>query len=155
MLSYLFYFSPPYLLLSCHTMSTSCLIALVTYLPAYTCSCSRHCFQWIIMIQFYRYTCTYLSTPSGICITTRLGSFIWLPWILMSRSRSLERVDSPSCWSEWRSGSVDLQKTIWSSILPGPPVCLSSFPLVNSWVPFVLFIHVHLLVISQLRMSVM
>ena len=62
------------------------------------------------------------------------GEF-WLLWILMSRFWSLERVDSPSCWSEWRSGSVDLQRTALSSILPGPPVCLSSFPFVNSWVP--------------------
>ena len=44
----------------------------------------------------------------------------------------LGAVDSPSCWSEWRSSSVDLQQTIQSSILPGPPLCLSSFPFVNS-----------------------
>ena len=89
-----------------------------------TCFCSRHGFQCMIMIRFYRYTCTYLSTPSGFCITTRLGSFIWLPWILMSRSWSLERMDSPSCGSEWRSWSVDPQQTIQSSILPGP-LCAS------------------------------
>ena len=64
------------------------------------------------------------------------GEFHWLPWILMSRSWSLGRVDSPCCWSDWRSGSVNLQQTVQSSILPGPPVCLSSFFLVNSWVLF-------------------
>ena len=38
--------------------------------------------------------------------------------------RSLESVDSPSCWSEWRSWSMDPQQTVWSSILPGP-LCAS------------------------------
>jgi len=42
----------------------------------------------------------------------------------LGECRSLERVDSPSWWSEWRSGSLDLQQTIWSSILPGP-LCAS------------------------------
>ena len=32
--------------------------------------------------------------------------------------------ESPSCWSEWRSGSVDLQQTVQSSILSGP-LCAS------------------------------
>ena len=112
------------LLLSYHSMSSSCLISLVIYLPAYTCLCSRHGFQCMIMIRFYRYTCAYLCSPLGIRTTTRLGSSIWLPWILMSRSWSLERVDSPSCWSEWRSWSMDPQQTVWSSILPGP-LCAS------------------------------
>jgi len=96
----------------------------VRYLLAYTCLCSRHGFQYMLMIRFYRYTWAYLCTPSGFCLTTRLGSFIWLPWILMSRSWSLERVDSPNCWSEWRSGSVDPQQIIQNSILPGPLVRL-------------------------------
>ena len=120
-----------------------------------TCFCSRHGFQCMIMIRFYRYTCTYLSTPSGFCITTHLGSSIWLPWILMSRSWSLERVDSPSCWSEWRSWSVDPQQTIWSSTLPGPLCASRVFLFVNSWVPFILFTLVHLFVFSHLRLSVM
>ena len=117
------------LLLSYHSMSSSCLISLVIYLPDYTCLCSRHGFQCMIMIRFYRYTCTYLSTPSGFCITTRLGSSIWLPWILMSRSWSLERVDSPNCWPEKCSSSVNPQQTVQNSILSGPPARLSSFPL--------------------------
>ena len=143
------------LLLPCHTMSTSCLISLVLCLLAPACLCSRHCFQCMTMIRFYRYTCAYLCSPLGICITTRLGSSIWLPWILMSRFWSLERVDSPSCWSEWRSGSMDLQQTVQGSILPGPPVRLQSFPVVTRSLPLVLFIHVHLFVFSQLRISVM
>ena len=129
---YDYYIMPACILLyhSCSIPPVSCSYLIIPwvlpvwYLFAPACFCSRHGFQWMIMIRLYRYTCTYLSTPSGFCITTRLGSFIWLPWILMSRSWSLERVDSPSCWSEWRSGSVDLQQTVQSSILPGP-LCAS------------------------------
>jgi len=33
-------------------------------------------------------------------------------------------LQNPSCWSEWRSGSMNLQQTIWSSILSGP-LCAS------------------------------
>jgi len=125
------------IILAAHTPFIPCIlfhlspVLILSYLEYFlfdiyllTCSCSRHGFLCMLMSWIYRYTCTYLSTPSGICITTRLGSFIWLPWILMSRSWSLERVDSPSCWSEWRSGSVDLQQAVQSSILPGPLVRL-------------------------------
>ena len=58
----------------------------------------------------------------------------------MSRFRSLELVDSRSCWSEWRSWSVDLQQTVQSPIFSGPLACLSSFSSCNSWAPLVLFI---------------
>ena len=96
------------------------------------------CYTCSYLLYLYTHLCSsWLAT--WLLPTTRLGSFIWLPWILMSRFWSLERVDSPSCWSEWRSGSVDLQQTVQSSILPGPPVCLSSFPFINSWVPFYWF----------------
>ena len=44
------------------------------------------------------HTCAHPCSPIGFCITTRLGSFIWLPWILMSRSWSLEHVRT---WSVW------------------------------------------------------
>ena len=116
LLYFIFHLSPvPILVCPEHFLFNSYLL---------TSSCSRHCFLYMDMIQSYRYTCTYLSTPSGICIITRLGSIIWLPWTLMSRFWSLERVDSPSRWSEWRSGSMDLQQTVLSSILPGP-LCAS------------------------------
>ena len=36
-----------------------------------------------------------------------LGSSVWLLWVFMSRFWSLECVDSPSCWPERRSWSVD------------------------------------------------
>jgi len=89
-----------------------------------------------------------------LAFASPLAGEFWLPWILMSRSWSLERVDSPSCWSEWRSWSVDPQLTVQSPILPGP-ACLSSFLSVNSWAPLVLFIPVHLFVFSHLRLWVM
>ena len=57
-----------------------------------------------------------------------LGEF-WLLWILMSRSWSLELGDFLGCRPEKRSGSLDLQQTIWSSILPGPLCAFWVFPL--------------------------
>ena len=35
-----------------------------------------------------------------LAFTTPLVRELWLPWILVSRSRRLELVDSPGCWSE-------------------------------------------------------
>jgi len=82
------------LLLSYHTMSTSCLISLVIYLSAYTCLCSRHGFQSMLMIRFYRYTWAYLArhlafasplawgvlsdSPGSLCP----GHGAWSVWIL-------------------------------------------------------------------------
>ena len=76
-------------------------------------------------------TCAHPGSPPGI-VPYSPGEFHWLPWILMSRSWSPERVDFPRYCSEWRSGSVDIQPTFQSSILPGP-LCASR---VFSWVPF-------------------
>jgi len=89
-----------------------------------------------------------------LAFASPLAGEFWLAWILMSRSWSLERVDSPSCWSEWR---------IWGMDPSRPPepypsrllVRLLSFPSVNSWAPFVLFILVCPFVFSHLRLSVM
>ena len=96
--------------------------------PIYSTSHHLTCSYLIILSVFSTGShLLYLLAPAclpmlatWLLLHTRLGSFIWLPWILMSRSWSMERVDSPSCWSEWRSGSVDLQQTVQSSILPGP-----------------------------------
>jgi len=90
-----------------------------------------------------------------LAFASQLAGEFWLPWIFKSRSRIVELMDSPSCWPEMCSDSVDLQQTIWSPILSGPPARLSSFPSINSWAPFVLFISVHLFVFSHLRLSVM
>jgi len=56
-----------------------------------------------------------------LALASPLAREFWLLWILMSRSWSLELVDSPSCWPERRNGSVDHQQTVQSPILPGPP----------------------------------
>ena len=55
-----------------------------------------------------------------------LGSFR-LPWICMSRSWSMELVNSPGCWSEMRSGSVDHQQFVLSSSLSGLMLCFQVF----------------------------
>jgi len=47
-----------------------------------------------------------LITARHLAFASPLAGEFWLLWVLMSRSWSLERVDSPSCWSEWRSWSV-------------------------------------------------
>ena len=56
---------------------------------------------------------------------TRLGSFTDSPGFSCP---GIGAYGFLSCWSEWRSGSVDLQPTFRSSILPGPSVSLPSFP---------------------------
>ena len=99
-------------------------------------------------------TCVFIYARH-LALTLSLAGEFWLPWILMSRFWRLELVDSPCCWPERCSGSVDHQQTVWRPILPGPPARLSSFPSVNSWTPLVLFILVHLFVFSHLRLSVM
>jgi len=66
----LMFYSTSLLLSTYYTMSIPCLISLVIYLFAPVCLCSRHGFQCMIVIRFYRYTCAHLCTPSGICITT-------------------------------------------------------------------------------------
>ena len=50
-----------------------------------------------------------LISARHLAFASPLAGEFWLLWILMSRFWSLERVNSPSCWSEWRSGSVDPQ----------------------------------------------
>jgi len=52
-------------------------------------------------------------------ITPLVGEFL-IPWICVFRSRSLELVDSPGCWSEMRSRRMDHRQTVWGPILPGP-----------------------------------
>ena len=73
---------------------------------------------FMFMIQIYQYTCAYPYSPSGFRITTRRG--VLTPLDPHVQVLELEAVDSPSCWSEWHSGSVDLQQTVQSLILPGP-----------------------------------
>ena len=123
------FYSTRLLLLSDHTMSLPYLISFAVYLLTSACLCSRRDFQCMFMIRIYQYTCAYPCLPFGIHHTTHSG--VLTPLVLMSRSWSLEHVDSPSCWSEWRSGSVDLQQPVQSPILSGPPVRLLSFPVMT------------------------
>ena len=117
----LHYLSPRYLLLSFYIMHVPGLISITVSLLVPTCLRSRHSFQCMIMIRFYRYTCACLCTPSGFRITTCLGSSIWLPWILMSRSWSLEHVGAWAC----RIPVADLKSASVAWISSGPSRVLS------------------------------
>jgi len=94
-LSLVFYFIS-LLFLSYHIMSNSCLISLAIYLLAPACLCSRHGFQMHVYdsdLSIHECLSMHATWHSH---HHSLGEF-WLPWILMSRSWSMERVDSPSC----------------------------------------------------------
>jgi len=117
------FYSTSLLFLSYYTMSSFCLISLVIYLPSYACLCSRHGFQihaYDSILSIHVYLSWHAIWHS---YHHTLGEF-WLLWILMSRSWSLELGDSLGGWPKRCSGSLDLQQTIWSSILPGP-LCAS------------------------------
>ena len=126
----------------------------------YTCSCllylcSNPCFlnliSFVLDINCCIHTCAYPGSPPGFCIT--------LAWGVSS--------DSPgfSCpgfgaWSVWILPVADQSgaAVAWISSLPSratsfqTPVCLSSFLIVNSWVPFIVYSCV-LLIFSHLRLS--
>ena len=114
------FYSTSLLLLSYHTMSIFYLISLTLYLLAPVCLCPRHSFH-VYDPDLLIHVCLSML---AIWLSHHHSPGSWLLWILMSRFWSLERVDSPSCWAEWRSGSVDLQQTVQSPILLGPPVRL-------------------------------
>ena len=90
-------YSTSLLILSYHTASTSCLISLI--MSTFSC-------MLLLTTRFSMYD--YDSVLSiHICLSQHAiwllyhhspGSFIWLPWILMSRSWSLEHVGA---WSVW------------------------------------------------------
>ena len=106
----LIFYSTSLLLLPYHTMSSSCLISLAIHLLSHVCLCSRHDFQCMFIIRIYRYKSVIYARH--LALASPLAGEFWLPWILMSRSRSLELVDSPSCWPEMRSGSMDHWQTV-------------------------------------------
>ena len=153
MLSYLLHLSSLYLLLSYDTMSTSCLISPVVYLPAYTCLCLRHGFQCMIMILFYRYTCAYPCSPFGFCLTTRLGS----------SDSSGSSCPGFGAWNMWILPVADQSGTAvaWISTRPFRALSFqaSCVPLEFSFCKLVsVLFTVHSctsLVFSQLRISVM
>jgi len=123
-----------------YLMSHSCL----------ACLCSRHNFQ---CMSFNLDLSIYVPVHAHhLAFTSPLVGEFWLLWIFLSKSWTLELVDSPSCWSEWRSESVDHRQTIWGPILSDP--CSSSFPCITHERPFVQFIMVYLFVFLHLCLSV-
>jgi len=56
---------------------------------------------------WFRFIDTRVLVPAHyLAFTTPLIVEFWLFWILMSRSRRLELLNSPGCWSEMRNESV-------------------------------------------------
>ena len=122
------------------------------------------CFMMIMSYVHVYFTCvlTLLSSvldsrahpgsPPGFCILLAWGVSLTLLDSYV-QVRELVACGIPRHWSEWRSGSVDLQPTVQNSILPGP-LWVSRVFLLNSWVPFILFILVDFLVFPHLRISV-
>jgi len=105
----------------------------VLWILCYTCS-YIYFICVLTLLSSVLDTCAHLGSPPGI-IPYSPGEFHWLPWILMSRSWSPERVDFT--FAAQSSAAV-----AWISSRPigatsfQAPVCLSSFHLANSWVPF-------------------
>ena len=127
--------------------------SLVIYLLI--CSCSRLGFQCMIMIRFYGYTCAYPGSPLGFAsllawgVLTPLDSHVQV--LELGASQYSEPVEplllirgTAVAWtSSWPFRALSFQT-------PCEPL---EFSLVNSWVPFVLFILLYILVLSQLRHS--
>ena len=130
MLPYLLYFSSLYLLLSYHTMSSSCLISIAVYLLAPACLCPRHDFQYIFMTGVYQYTCAYLCSPLGIHITTRRGVLTPLdPHVQVPKFGACEFSQLLIRVAQRKRGSLANRLNPYSFSLPAR---LSSFPSVNS-----------------------
>jgi len=91
----LVFYSTSLLLLSYYTIHVPCLISIAISLPAAVCLCYETVFNaclWFIFID------TLVLVPAHhLTFTTPLFGGFWLPWILMSRSQSLELLDSPGC----------------------------------------------------------
>jgi len=105
---------------------------------------------FMILYLFMSCLSTYILFHNHLCSSwfatwlshhTRLGSIIWLPWILMSRSWSLEHVRA---WSEWILPVADQSGAAVAWISSRPSVALSFqallfasrvFLFINSWVP--------------------
>jgi len=147
------FYSTSLLLLSHYTMHVPWWISFVISLPPPVCLCSRSGFQYMLFdSDLLIHVCLPLHA-TWHSPHHSLESF-WLPWIVMSRSRSLELVNSPCCWSEMRSYSMDHWQAVWGLILPGPPARLE-FPFRDSWAPFAQFMILYHFVFLNLRLLVM
>ena len=138
-LSTLLLVSLPSLILSYHEYS---LLDITCYISlASACLCSQHGFQCMIMIRFYRYTCTYLCSPLGFRITTRRGVLTPLdPHVQVLElgaygfSRLLIR------GARLKRGSPADHPELYPS---RPPCAALEFSCYDSEPPFVLFTLVH------------
>ena len=135
------FYSTSLLLLSYHTMSISCLISIIVYLLAPACLCPRHSFQCMFMIRIYRYMCAYLSTPSGIRITTRRG-------VLTPLDPHVQVLELGTCGFSQLLIRVAQLKRGSPADRPEPhpsrpPYSALEFSCYGSEPPFVLFILVH------------
>ena len=97
----------------------SCFMMLMLYPFIYAFPCV------LTLLSSVLDTCTHPASPLGF-LSHSPGEFHLTPLdshvqvMELGACQNLERVDSPSCWSEWRNGSVDLQQTVQSPILPDP-----------------------------------
>ena len=128
----LIFYSTSLLLLSYHTMSSSCLILLVIYLLVLACLCLRHDF-FNACLWFEFVDTLVLVYARHLAYTSPFAGEYWLLWILMSRSQSLDWRGS-SCWGP----SLLLrnrQTSCSSSPIIAPPSWLATSPAI-SWAPF-------------------
>ena len=92
------------------------------------CVCSRYGFQCMLLIRIYQYMCSCPYTPLGIHHTTRWG--VWLPWICMFRSWSLDHDGHPVDRVAQRK-QMDQRRTSPGPYHYSPPAHLSNFPFVT------------------------
>jgi len=118
-----YYIIPAYILLyhlcsipsvSCSYLLIPCIIStwyhiLSLYLLLYACA---HDMVFNACLWFRFIDTRVLIYASHLALASLLAGEFWLSWILMSRSRSLELVNSPSCWPERCSGSMDNRQTV-------------------------------------------
>ena len=137
---YVFY-SSSLLLLSYHTLSISCLISIAVYLLAPHACAHDTIFNACLWFRFI--DTRVLIYARYLAFASPLAGEFWVLWILLSRFWSLECVNSLSCWSEWRSWSVNPQQTRPEPYPFRPPCSALEFSCYDSEPPFVLFILVH------------
>ena len=147
------FYSTSLLLSTYYTMSIPCLISLVIYLFAPVCLCSRHDFQCMIVIRFYRYTCAHLCTPSGICITTCWGVLTPLdPHVQVQELGAYGFPQLLTLETQLKRGSPADRPEPYPS---RPPCASLEFSLCELVSAIVLFILVYPFVFSHLRLLVM
>jgi len=85
------------LILSYHEYS---LLDIACYISTYFLYACAHDTDFDACLWFKFIDTRVLIFTRHLAFASPLTGEFWLPWILMSRSRSLELVDSPICWPE-------------------------------------------------------